>query len=369
MTRIEDGAAWVSFAYDIGQHIDLELAEQRSAGCARDPILHQRRAPSYLQFQPAPLRLFESASELTIGALQTDGRVESTLYDFGAVSIAYRLPIAGRALDELPAVATVLAEHTQLLDDSRRRAGRLLETLGDAVRSPNLADLVEDYTVFHARRWSPEQDPRSIVDGNRALIARILRAETETQRDDEVQDALQFRIGYGLRDDLVIDWHGAFLFDPHGEDTLTVLEFANVELLEMRFLDDRLDAALDRSHATLRSRGARPSWLRQLLRRDGHLAMRRIANLQIDNALLFEAVNNAVKLVGDQFLARTYRLAARRFHLDDWDASILRKLQTLESIYGKLQDEQSTTRMEVLEWIIIVLFVVSIVLPFLVGGH
>jgi uncharacterized Rmd1/YagE family protein len=79
-------------------------------------------------------------------------------------------------------------------------------------------------------------------------------------------------------------------------------------------------------------------------------------------------VNNALKLLGDQYLARIYRLVSRRFHLDDWDASILRKLQTLESIYQKMSDQASTRRMEVLEWVIIVLIAFSIVLELIHFG-
>ena len=40
----------------------------------------------------------------------------------------------------------------------------------------------------------------------------------------------------------------------------------------------------------------------------------------------------------------------------------------MQSLYEKLADDQANRRMEVLEWIIILLFVVSIVLPFVVGG-
>jgi uncharacterized Rmd1/YagE family protein len=63
-----------------------------------------------------------------------------------------------------------------------------------------------------------------------------------------------------------------------------------------------------------------------------------------------------------------YRLASLRFHVSDWDASILRKLQTLESIYQKMTDRASTRRMELLEWIIILLIAVSIALPFWLTG-
>ena len=66
-------------------------------------------------------------------------------------------------------------------------------------------------------------------------------------------------------------------------------------------------------------------------------------------------------------MARVHRLIAQRFHLPDWNASIRRKIQTVESIYQKISDRQSARRMEVLEWIIILLIALEIVMPFLRG--
>ena len=71
-------------------------------------------------------------------------------------------------------------------------------------------------------------------------------------------------------------------------------------------------------------------------------------------------MNNTLKLLGNQYLARVYRLVNKRFHLEDWDASILRKLQTLESIYGKISDQASNQRMEILESVIVILSTFSI---------
>ena len=51
-------------------------------------------------------------------------------------------------------------------------------------------------------------------------------------------------------------------------------------------------------------------------------ALRDVSQWQVDSAILFEGVNNVLKLLGDQYLARVYRLAAQRFHLTEWDASI-----------------------------------------------
>ncbi|MEK7705003.1 MAG: hypothetical protein AAB426_08595, partial [Myxococcota bacterium] len=62
---------------------------------------------------------------------------------------------------------------------------------------------------------------------------------------------------------------------------------------------------------------------------------------------------------------------SERFHLAEWDTTIERKLETLESIHKKLSDRASTARMETLEWIIILLIAVSIAAMFIpgTGGH
>src|SRR5690606_1445465 len=73
--------------------------------------------------------------------------------------------------------------------------------------------------------------------------------------------------------------------------------------------------------------------------------LEQVAELQVDNALVFEGVNNTLKLLGDQYLARIHRLANRRFHIEEWDASIMRKLQPLESIYEKMSDQAATRRL------------------------
>ena len=158
-----------------------------------------------------------------------------------------------------------------------------------------------------------------------------------------------------------MDWNAALLIDSEGDDVRALLEFANVELLEMRYVDQKLDRALDQAYETLSKRSWSLPWM------FGHYAgdLRRLAELQVDNATLFEGVNNTLKLVGDQYLARVYRMVNRRFHLDDWDTSILRKLETLESIYEKISDQASNRRMEILEWVIILLIAFSIALEFI----
>jgi hypothetical protein len=89
----------------------------------------------------------------------------------------------------------------------------------------------------------------------------------------------------------------------------------------------------------------------------------------VDSAIRFEGVTNARKLLGHRHLARLCRLETRRFHLAEWDARLLRKLQTLESIYTKLSDQASNRRLEILEWLSLALIALALRLSFMPGGR
>jgi hypothetical protein len=229
----------------------------------------------------------------------------------------------------------------------------------------SVSSFVEDYLIFHVEAFAEPVSISEITGRYGPRVAQILRAETRELSDDEVIDGLSQRISFARDDVTIIDWNAALVVDKEPEDTLTVLEFATVELLELRFLDQQLDDALTLAYDRMAKRSEKWAPFRST-----PSDLRDISRWQVDSAILFEGVNNVLKLLGDQYLARLYRLTAQRFHLADWDSSIFRKLETLESIYQKISDQVVSHRMEVLEWIIIILIAISIVLPFFhLAGH
>ena len=88
--------------------------------------------------------------------------------------------------------------------------------------------------------------------------------------------------------------------------------------------------------------------------------MRAVGELKAEANELFERTENVLKLVGDQYLARVYRQLASRFHLQDWEQSIQRKLEVIEGIYQVLSDQAATYRGELLEIIIVLLIIIEI---------
>lgn len=363
----------VLVAFDVGQSIDLDHAESRlSVGAHRQGLGPSRRTPPYLDYRPLPIRVTGSAEPIDVltgsgkaeKVYRTQRAFEAVIFDFGAVSVTHQIHFEG-SLADLLALSESLYEHGPIIAGARSVLRTLSETISDAVTRPAIADPLECYVVFQF------DDPRMTAlasardDESDALLAGILRSEPARLSAQEIADALSARVSYTERDLALIDWNAAIIVDSTGgeapSDVRLVLEYANVELLEMRVLDDRLDHILDESYRLVADRK------RPRLAPDRR-AIDRLARLQMDSALLYEGVNNAIKLIGDQYLARVYRLAANRFHLPERDSGIERKLSTLESIYTKLQDHRSAIRMEILEWIIIILIFVSIVLPFLPWG-
>ncbi len=372
--RIQRGEVQVLFAYDVGLSIDLPSTRQQITDMARlaqsdqlaEPaaIQHKGHAPRYFQFDPLPLRVTQKRGAIEIGGHATKAAVELVLYDFGGVSVSYDIPFQG-TLEELLELSCELSASTALREDSLERVQQLISVIESSVRKSGIAPLVEDYLVFLVEELDTPCSPREFLEGQSALIARVLRSEKDALSDQEIAEAVGTCIAFGPGDLAVIDWNAALVLDRESEDVRAVLEFANLQLLELRYLDEALDQALDRSYDLIGSRGGL-----HRLRLPGvtRHELARVARLQVDSAILFERVNNALKLLGDQYLARVYRATAQRFRLNEWNTTLLRKLETTENIYEKVHDRSLDFRMEVLEWIIIFLIALELVLPFVMRG-
>ena len=243
---------------------------------------------------------------------------------------------------------------------------RLLRELGDAVSNPLLRESREDYLIFEIQEVSDKRmSAAALIDSEARDIARIVRAERPRLASKLVQETIKYRLSYREREDsakesdvVVVGWNAALFFGQEDEgsvaDLRAVLQFALVQLLEMRLLDEQLDDSLDEAYRIMQRR-----------RRSFRADLSRMALIQVDAAMAFEGVNNALTLIGDEFLTDVYNLAIQRFRLLDNERSVKRKLSTLEEIYAKLADRQSQRRSEVLEITIIFLIIVEIVLSLL----
>jgi len=353
-SRTIAGECRVFLAFEVGYAIDLARAAQRFPASAREALPSSRRLPADCDFTQKPLRVVVQRARVAIGAWHTAAEVEATLYDFGAISIAFRVPFGG-TLAALKPLGAALWNNAALAAEARAVIESLLATLGDAVQRADLRTAGEDFVVFTV-------DPASCGDVSvdalgASDLAALLRLEDGELSRESAADAVAHPLSYSPHDLVLVDWAAAFVVDAEPAATLAVLEFANVQLVELKHLDGELDRGLDQVWSMASDRSL---FSRFRLRAN----LRRLAELELEGTALFDSVTNALKLFGDQHLARVQRAASQRFRIDDWERSIARKLETLGSISGRLEARQSQQRSELLEWIIILLIAFEIVRTF-----
>src|SRR5690606_25192505 len=151
---IAQGECYVTFAYDVARSIDLEEADRRVAETRRRPSLRRkRRTPTYFEYEPSPLRITREAPSIGVGSFTTRSALEIMLYDFGAAAVIYALPLEC-SLEELLHLSNALYDNEQLLEDSRRQLEWVLSVIGSAATQPQIAPIVEDYVIYHIRRFA-----------------------------------------------------------------------------------------------------------------------------------------------------------------------------------------------------------------------
>src|SRR5207249_10550249 len=86
---VREGICYALFAYDAGLAIDLDESGRRiTAMKQRASIRHKHRAPKDFDFRPAPLRVTQDGTPITLGSFRTMPYVDAVLYDVRDVAVA-----------------------------------------------------------------------------------------------------------------------------------------------------------------------------------------------------------------------------------------------------------------------------------------
>lgn len=348
------GTLHIYVAFDWGDEILPERVRQIVPALAQE-LPRRKRTPQSFFYRPAPLRVPLPDVEFPLAELGTvKGTAGVTIFDFGAVSISIHVPFAA-APDALLRLAGALADTAPLIQTARSIVEPMHRQLLPAIQDPLWQDdLSEEYFVF---QFGPETLPQT---ANLAWLAGMVHLESGRLSADEIAEALRDRLSYSPDDLFVPDWAAAVLIDRDCDDTLHAIAFANLQLLEFRHIDNRLDESLQAASRVIQplTRSRWPYW------RMHEQPLRVLGELKVEANGLFERTGNVLKLVGEPYLARVYRLVARRFHMETWIENIQRKLEVAEGVYQVVSDQAGSFRTEFLEVIVVLLILIEIILAF-----
>lgn len=207
----------------------------------------------------------------------------------------------------------------------------------------------EDYSVYCVSDY--QGDPEIFLDLHGERIASLLKKERIRLDEEEIQATLAANLKYGKDDLSVVEWDGAFIFDPQGDfqSNIELFEIANLQLLKSRMLDEELDQRLKTTLHLLRQR---PNWF-PLRSKQVRGVLREVVEIRTTSILESQAIEHNIKLIGDWYTARLYALIGKKFHLDDWRKNINEKLDILEDVYSMAADNFSVSFHTTLEFILI----------------
>jgi hypothetical protein len=345
-------------AYDTARKPIRELLGQPVAQFAVDG---SKRSPRQLFFyKPQMVRLPPMERIGPMGPVRVERVVK--LLPVGAISISVRVPFAVRHFNELVAFHDLQFSNGSLHDEVRRLAQEITTELrGHLVRPQPQLPEEEAYTVFciAAPLLNDQNEPLNAeqwFQAHRYQVAALLTQEEEVHRlsKQEAEESTARYLSYYDSDVVVLDWDAALLVDEPNDfdETLYIMELANLQLAELEAYDRLLDDALERSYRDL---GERP------LRSRGDI-LRELREIRIDMARFNDELSNTTKFFGDWHLARIYEKISSRFHLADWHRTIDGKLKTLDDLYQILKHDQNNRVMLWLEIAIVLLFVIDLVI-------
>ena len=231
---------------------------------------------------------------------------------------------------------------------------KYLTIFGDMLR-PHLAEMTieheffEDYTVYVTDRIVPEIDPVMLMTGERRAISP--QTSTEITRN-----TLSYR-----NDDLVVlSWDSALVCDPENPaDIIDLIEFANVQVLELRYYDRQLTRQMEKMYDDIDLAETKPGFLRSS---HYHAIMSDLMKTSGEISEVIEKVNNMIKVTEDVYYARVYDLVLKVIRSRQWSDSVSRKINVIHETYSMLSDEVKVRHSNFLEWIIIILIALEFAL-------
>ena len=358
------------YAFDVAYEMTRQpVRELLGQPVAQFVVDASKRSPRHLFFyRPQMVRLPPLERLGPHGPIRMERVVK--LLPVGALSITVRVPFTVPQVEDLVVYHDLQFSNGSLHQEVRRLAEEVRRELAPYFVRPvrHLAE-EEAYTVFCLESPLRTEDGAALsaenwLRANRREVAALLTQEPEIDHlsKQEADESTGRFLSYYERDVLVIDWDAALLVDEsqNFDETLYVMELANLQLAELEAYDRILDDSLERAYRDLSARPMR-----------GRASMlRELRELRIDLARFSDELSNITKFFGDWHLARIYENLSARFHLSDWHRTLDRKLQTLDDLYQLLNHDQTNRWMLILEVTIVLLFIIDLVILFLgLKGH
>ena len=320
--------------FDVADEIDLDLVQ--ALWTSRNKIASRLRldriSTKSITFKDPPVLVELGSHDMKLGNGTYLTEVKARIFDLGVISLILRIHFEDDVTFDEYMDMSIVSENMPE-DEIRSYLDAVLETIRPACSNERVSDFDEDFVVYYFQDKVPENwDIVPLLLKDRTPVSPETRAET-----------LAIRFPYP--DDVCyLAWDSAVVYDPSGSlDVPDLLEYANAQFLELRYYDNALNEAIDRTYDELEaaekgSTGSRQTSYRKI--------RGRLMELMADVSTLTSNINNALQVTEDIFYARIYTRYLDLLRASVWKDNIENKMLVIQRSYNLLNEEVSMYRFE-----------------------
>jgi hypothetical protein len=340
--------------YDIGREIDLDQLERelaRSYFTARASFLRVNTKSIMMENPPLVLKMHEVSVERE--GTTFNMKVVARLYDIGAISLCFVFEDHEALSTTLEDTALLFAGHEGLTDLFTTYLRNLGEILNPYITNLSIqSEYFEDYTIYVTDQIDQTIDPAVILSGERTHFSLQMREEF-----------LKNTLSYTIDDIAILSYDSALLCNPESPiDLIDLIEFANVQVLELRYYDRVLTNQMGKMYDDIEQADQMPRFRRM---RQYHAIMAQLMETYAEISEITEKVNNLIKVTEDVYYARVYATALKVMRSSQWSESVDRKIEVIHKNYSMLSEEVRIQHSNFLEWVVIILIAIECVLGLL----
>lgn len=363
------GRVIFQYLYDAGGDVDLNrIPKNKFTLIERPPTKGERvLAPKYEEIGLSPL-------EIDLGSKKIDRyrvTVTGKIFPVGVIGIYISVEFRKLSFEGLTKIVD-LNEGNVKVDGKEVEFDQVpLELLKEVRKAISNAiihpyptfELPQIYTLVLIADSEPRLDADDFLKKYSKQTAGVLRGEREWRSlsNKEVEDALKPYLSYSDDDVVIVDWYSALISGAvdYMDDLVRMIEFALVQLLELKTYDRLLDIRSSSAYDSLRTMVGPPKFgLSRGSKRYGELSktISELAEFRIEITDLIEDARNISKLTGEWYLGKLYRLASERFRISDWLSLVDKKLDRLQELYTMAMhriEVQRSTRIEYISMVLV----------------
>jgi len=369
------GRVVFQYFYDVGGDIELERIPKQKLNVIERHVPRGTRilSPKYEEVGLQPI-------EIDLGARKIDrhkATIEGHIFPIGVIGININIEFRRASFESATKLVTLnerrvkVGENEIDFDELPLELFKdLMKTIKSAIAYPYPAfELPEIYTLILIAGSEPRLEAEDFLTKFRKQTAGLLRGERDWRSisDKEVEDALKPYLSYSDEDIVIVDWYAALISGAveYTDELVRMIEFARIQLLELKTYDRLLDRRVERAYSSLRTALVGPRMgITWRSRPYGELARTasELAELRIEVMDYVGDLRNILKLTGEWYLGKLYRVASERFRIADWLALVDKKLDQLQELYAMAMERVEVHRATTLEFLMMLLIVAIVVL-------